>query len=71
VISNLLMGMNVKYLIERITGWARAAGPQLRTLGPYMAIELVLPGGSLIALGLWLYNHRGDLAMRCAARSAS
>jgi hypothetical protein len=36
-----------------------------------MAIELVLPGGSLIALGLWLYNHRSDLAVRCAARSAT
>ena len=27
-----------------------------RTLGPYMAIELLLPGGSLIALFLWLYR---------------
>jgi hypothetical protein len=25
-----------------------------RTLGPYLAIELLLPGGSLIALLLWL-----------------
>ena len=30
-----------------------------RTLGPYLAIELLLPGGSLIALLLWLYQtHR-------------
>jgi len=30
-----------------------------RTLGPYVAIELLLPGGSLIALLLWLYQtHR-------------
>ena len=71
MISNLLIGMNVKSLVERITVWARAVGPHLRTLGPYMAIELVLPGGSLIALGLWLYNHRSDLAVRCAARSAT
>ena len=70
MISNLLIGMNVKHLFERITVWARAVGPQLRTLGPYMAIELVLPGGSLIALGLWLYSHRGDLTARCAASSA-
>ena len=35
---------------------ARAGG-----LGPYLAIELILPGGSLIALLLWLYrrSHRG------------
>ena len=32
---------------------AIAAG---RTLGPYLAIELLLPGGSLIALFLWLYR---------------
>jgi len=27
-----------------------------RTFGPYLAIELLLPGGSLIALALWLYR---------------
>ena len=27
-----------------------------RTLGPYIAIELLLPGGSLLALALWLYR---------------
>src|SRR5215467_7684157 len=31
-----------------------------RTFGPYVAIELLLPGGSLIALLLWLYRtHAG------------
>jgi hypothetical protein len=29
----------------------------LKDLGPYAAIELLLPGGSLIALGLWLYSR--------------
>ena len=29
----------------------------LKQLGPYAAIELVLPGGSLIAVLLWLYRH--------------
>jgi hypothetical protein len=27
-----------------------------RTFGPYLAIELILPGGSLLALLLWLYR---------------
>lgn len=27
-----------------------------RTIGPYLAIELVMPGGSLIAVLLWLYR---------------
>jgi len=31
---------------------------QLRNLGPYLAVELILPGGSLVALLLWLYRHR-------------
>ena len=26
----------------------------LRALGPYLAIELLLPGGTLLALALWL-----------------
>lgn len=32
---------------------AIAAG---HTLGPYLAIELLLPGGSLVALLLWIYR---------------
>ena len=30
----------------------------LRALGPYLLIELIVPGGSLLALLLWLYNHK-------------
>ena len=30
----------------------------LRELGPYAAIALVLPGGSLIALAAWTFRHR-------------
>jgi len=37
----------------------RAAGlktvlPAVRALGPYLLVELLLPGGSVIALALWL-----------------
>jgi hypothetical protein len=28
--------------------------PKLRSLGPYVLVELLLPGGTLIALLLWL-----------------
>ncbi|MDP9011603.1 MAG: hypothetical protein M3O41_02895 [Pseudomonadota bacterium] len=31
---------------------------KLRDLAPYAALELVLPGGSLIALLLWLYRRQ-------------
>jgi len=36
----------------------------LRSLGPYAAIELLLPGGSIIALLIWLYRHRASLGTR-------
>jgi len=36
----------------------------LRGLGPYAAIELLLPGGSIIALLIWLYRHRASLGTR-------
>lgn len=28
-----------------------------RKLSPYLMVELLLPGGTLIALLLWLYRH--------------
>ena len=42
--------------------WVQWIVEQFRTLGPYFAVELILPGGSLLALLLWLYRHR--LALR-------
>ena len=36
---------------------AAIAGP-MRELGPYAIIGLVVPGGSLIVLGMWAYRHR-------------
>jgi hypothetical protein len=41
-------------LIARTAGIARS----LRSLGPYLAIEVLLPGGSIIALALWTYRRR-------------
>ena len=35
---------------------ARLAG-LLRKLGPYAAIELILPGGSILVVLLWLYRR--------------
>ena len=36
--------------------WITRCVAALRALGPYAAIELILPGGSLLAVGLWLYR---------------
>ncbi len=41
-------------------GWLARMGrlvSGLRELAPYALIEIVLPGGSLIALSLWLYRR--------------
>jgi hypothetical protein len=42
---------------------------QFRSLGPYLAIELILPGGSIMALLLWTYRHR-TAARQTVARIA-
>jgi hypothetical protein len=49
------MFASLEIIIERLK-IARLAA-LLRDVGPYAAIELLLPGGSLIALGLWLYSR--------------
>ena len=40
-----------------IADWILRAAAALRDLGPYAAIELLLPGGSLVILLLWLYRR--------------
>ena len=39
----------------------------VRSLGPYLAIELILPGGSIVALLLWTFRNR-PAARQIAAR---
>jgi hypothetical protein len=44
-----------------LKGWgsyAAAVIVRLRALAPYALIELILPGGSVMALLLWLYRRR-------------
>jgi hypothetical protein len=48
----------------RTAPWIPRLANTLRALGPYAAIELLLPGGSLIALSLWAFRHRSQLAAR-------
>ncbi|MGH8181102.1 MAG: hypothetical protein ACRETR_09010 [Steroidobacteraceae bacterium] len=38
----------------------------IRRVAPYLAIELILPGGSLVALTLWLLKNRPALRQRLA-----
>lgn len=52
-----------------LNGWKGRLVRFVRVLGPYAAIELLLPGGSLIALCLWLYKtHRKKPLLGSSAR---
>jgi hypothetical protein len=47
---------------DRRAGKAHGLASTVRELGPYAAVALILPGGSLIALGLWSLQHRARIA---------
>jgi hypothetical protein len=38
--------------------WATVVCARLKDLAPYALIELLLPGGSVVAVTLWLYRRR-------------
>ena len=44
--------------LRKLSGYAAVVVAKLRELAPYAAIELVLPGGSVIALLLWFYRYQ-------------
>jgi hypothetical protein len=43
---------------RNFSGFAAAVIARFRALAPYALMELVLPGGSVMALLLWLYRRR-------------
>ena len=52
------------------TNWMMRLPGLLRALGPYAAIELVLPGGTLIAIAVWAIRHRWSSAARARRADA-
>jgi hypothetical protein len=44
--------------LRKLNHHALAIATKLRQIAPYAAIELILPGGSLMALMLWLYRRK-------------
>ena len=50
-------------LLPRPSWMTRLAGA-MRELGPYAAVGLILPGGSLIAFSLWTFRSRSRFAAR-------
>ena len=51
----LLKEMTMKALLSPLIGRLLIL---LRDVGPYAAIELLLPGGTVVALLYWWYRHR-------------
>ena len=41
-----------------IESYLKLVVPAVRAMGPYVFVELLLPGGTLLALLLWLYQRR-------------
>ena len=42
-------------IVRSSLAWLRRVG---RTLGPYLMLELLMPGGTMLALLLFLYRRR-------------
>jgi hypothetical protein len=74
--SNLFSGaaVAIQILSDRLPGarlakrWQLIASvtavlAKLRILAPYAAIELILPGGSILALLLWFYRRQKGLVL--------
>jgi hypothetical protein len=47
----------MRMLVFRVN-WMNRLTTALRELGPYAAIGLVLPGGTLLLGSLWAFRHR-------------
>jgi hypothetical protein len=48
-------------MLRKLETYAIAVAAKLRVLAPYAAIELIVPGGSVMALLLWFYRRQKKL----------
>ena len=64
----MLSARGMQQWVQKQTGVAWI-GKRVRSCGPYIIIELVLPGGTLISLLLYLYRRRiASQALQAPAR---
>ena len=54
----MMSSANSMSILKGWGGHAAAVIARLKALAPYALIELILPGGSVMALLLWLYRRR-------------
>jgi hypothetical protein len=50
--------------------WTTLVFARLKVLAPYAMIELLLPGGSVLALTLWFYRRRRRVPTLLQAKAA-
>jgi len=56
---------------SRLSIWIAGMAAILRQLGPYAAMEILLPGGTLMALLLWLYRRSGRVRTQVRASESA
>ena len=61
--AKVMFSVNFMSVLKRWGRYAVAVLVRLKTLAPYALIELILPGGSMMALLLWLYRRRKRAAI--------
>jgi hypothetical protein len=55
---HVMTAANPESILKGWGGYAAAVIVRFRDLAPYALLELILPGGSVMALLLWLYRRR-------------
>lgn len=65
-----IAGLDLAPTRSRLAAWIARIGAILRQLGPYAAIEILLPGGTLMALLLWLYRRSANDARGTEKKTA-
>jgi hypothetical protein len=58
IVSKLALNVRRALAMLEPSPYTRAIVAKLRTVAPYALMELVLPGGSVMALLLWLYRRQ-------------
>jgi len=58
----------LKQYRRRGSGVTTVLFSRLQRLGPYLLVELVLPGGTLVALSMYVYQHQRPAMKAILAR---
>ena len=56
-----IAGLELASIRSRLAAWMARLVAIVRNVGPYAAMEILLPGGTLMALLLWLYRRSGGV----------